>query len=465
MLARDYINPKDNPKSPSLSVEYQLKKIDKTLHVTDVILDSIAEGVFTVDDEWKITSFNRAAEIITGYSKEEVIGEYCKEIFRSNRCMTACPLAQALKTGKKVLDRELQISRKDGTSLDARVNASVLHDDQDNPIGGVETFSDISQIKTLTEELAGRYEFRNIVGKSKQMQEIYQLIEDVPDSDSTVLIEGKSGTGKELIANAMHYHSKRKNHPFIKINCTAFSESLLESELFGHVKGAFTGAIKDKPGRFELADTGTLFLDEIGEASPNIQMKLLRVLQERKFERVGGTKTVMVDVRVIAATNKELKKEIERDNFREDLYYRLNIIPIKLPTLRQRKEDVPLLVDHFIFKYNMIMNKSINGVSGSALDLLEMYDYPGNIRELENAIEYAFNRCRGKIIKPEMLPVDVRQAAIIPSEETGGKSEKARILNALELCKWNYMKTAEFLRIGRTTLWRKMKKYNISSET
>ena len=269
-----------------------MEKVSKIKNVTEVILDSIAEGVFTVDDEWKITSFNHAAEVITGFSKKEVIGRYCKEVFRSNLCMVACPVAQALKNSKKVLGRELQITRKDGNVLDVSVNASVLYDEQDNPIGGVETFHDISQIRILTEELKGRYEFRNIIGKSKQMQEIYQLIKDISDTDYTVLIEGESGTGKELIANAIHYHSKRKNNPFIKISCSAFSENLLESELFGHVKGAFTGAVKDKPGRFELADKGTILLDEIGEASPNVQVKLLRILQERMFERVGGTKTI-----------------------------------------------------------------------------------------------------------------------------------------------------------------------------
>ena len=235
--------------------------------------------------------------------------------------------------------------------------------------------------------------------------------------------------------------------------------------MFGHVKGAFTGAVKDKPGRFELADKGTILLDEIGEASPNVQVKLLRILQERMFERVGGTKTISVDIRVIATTNRELKKEIENGKFREDLYYRLNIIPIKLPELKERKEDIHLLIDHFISKYNIIMGKNIKGVSGGALDLLEMYDYPGNIRELENAIEYSFNRCRGKIIKPEMLPVDIRRAIITEPKESGIDSEKARILNALEVTKWNYKKAAEFLKLSRTTLWRKMKKHNVSPET
>ncbi|MFC1562949.1 sigma-54 interaction domain-containing protein [candidate division KSB1 bacterium] len=442
-----------------------MEKLSKIKNETEVILDSIAEGVFTVDDKWKITSFNRAAENITGFSRKEVIGKYCKEIFRSNLCSVSCPLAHALNTGKKILDSEIRITQKDGNILDVSVNASVLYDEQDNPIGGVETFHDISQIRILTEELTGRYEFRNIIGKSKQMQEIYQLIKDITDSDSTVLIEGESGTGKELIANAIHYHSNRKNNPFIKISCSAFSENLLESELFGHVKGAFTGAVKDKPGRFELADKGTIFLDEIGEASPNIQVKLLRILQERKFERVGGTKTKTVDIRVTAATNRDLKKEIGKGKFREDLYYRINIIPITLPALRKKREDIPLLVDHFISKYNIIMSKNIKGISGGALDLLEMYDYPGNIRELENAIEYAFNRCRGKIIKPEMLPVDIRRAIITESKESDIDSEKARILNVLETCKWNYKKAAEFLKLSRTTLWRKMKKHNISSET
>ncbi|MBW7997754.1 MAG: PAS domain-containing protein [Candidatus Glassbacteria bacterium] len=432
---------------------------------TEVILGSIAEGVFTVDDQWVITSFNRAATIITGFSSDEVIGSPCKNIFRSNLCQVVCPLAQALRTGRKVLDRELQILRKDETVLDVRVNAAVLYDEQGTPIGGVETFRDISQIKTLTEELTGRYEFRNIIGKSKRMQEIYQLIDDITDSDSTVLIEGKSGTGKELIANAIHYHSRRKKNPFVKINCSAFSESLLESELFGHVRGAFTGAVKDKPGRFELADKGTIFLDEIGEASPNTQVKFLRVLQERQFERVGGTRAIQVDLRVIAATNKDLKQEVEKGNFRDDLYYRLNIIPIKLPPLTKRKEDIPLLIEHFISKYNMIMNKTITGTSGSALDLLETYNYPGNIRELENAVEYAFNRCRGKIIKPEMLPVDFRRAVIPQTEDSREESERARILKALETSKWNKNRAAKHLNMSRTTLWRKMKKYNVSYET
>lgn len=441
------------------------KELPEIKNFTNVILDSIAEGVFTVDEEWKISSFNRAAEMITGFSRENVIGKYCKEIFRSNVCMVDCPLAQALKMKGMVLDRELKIIQKDGNVLDVAVNAAVLYDDQGNPRGGVETFRDMSRIRKLTEELTGRYEFRNIIGKSKRMQEIYRLIEDITDSDSTVIIEGESGTGKELIANAIHYHSNRKKNPFIKISCSAFSETLLESELFGHDKGAFTGAFKDKPGRFELADKGTIFLDEIGESSSAVQVKLLRVLQDRSFERVGGTETIKVNIRVIAATNRDLKKEIENGSFRKDLYYRLNIIPIELPPLKYRKEDIHLLVNHFILKFNKIMNKKIRGTSTEALNLLEIFDYPGNIRQLENAIEYAFNRCKGKTINADMLPAEIRFALNVDSRKYDMDSEKARILNALEKNKWNYKKAAEFLRISRTTLWRRVKKYNISLET
>jgi len=352
------------------------------------------------------------------------------------------------------------------------VSASILHDDEGNVIGAVETFRDISQIQWLTTQLQERYHFENIIGKSSAMLEIYDLIETVSQNDINILIQGETGTGKGLVAKAIHYHSHRADKPFITVNCAALPETLLESELFGHVKGSFTSAIADKPGRFELANGGTIFLDEIGEIPSAIQAKLLRVTDDKEFERVGGTKTIKVDVRIVAATNRDLRDEVKQRQFRQDLFYRLNVFTITIPPLRERHEDIPLLIQYFIEKYNEEFTKEIEGIAQHAMALMLGYDWSGNVRELENAIEHAFVHCRSKLIMPEHLPEAIRKTSSYagisaPLEPTSSENpledaEKTVILRVLEETRWNIGKTAQILKLSRPTLWRKMKKYEIS---
>jgi len=362
---------------------------------------------------------------------------------------------------------EVEICAKGGRKVPISVNTALLYDTEGNVIGAVETFRDLSEVRQLTRALETRYQFANILGKSKPMQELYDLLENVVETDATVLIQGESGTGKELVARAIHFHGPRREKPFIPVNCSALSENLLESELFGHEKGAFTGAIRTKPGRFELANGGTLFLDEVADMSPALQVKLLRVLDEQSFERVGGTQRIQVDVRIIAATNKDLLREVEEGRFREDLFYRLNVVPIWLPPLRQRLEDIPLLVEHFIERLNRKMNRHIRSISPEAMDLLMSYHWPGNIRELENAIEQAFVRCRGETILPEHLPAVLlsshkRTVFSIPSLKLPlQETEKEIIRQALLEANQSRMAAARKLGISKATLWRKMKKYGL----
>jgi len=441
-------------------------QIEEEKQKTEAILNSINEGVLTIDHNWQITSFNRRAEEITGFKKQEVLGKLCRTVFGMQDasgkilCSRDCPMKQALVSGHPVPEHELEITNRYGKKLILRMNISLLKDESGEVIGGVETFRDITAMVTLQKQLKGRPRFENIIGRSKKMQQIYDLIDDIADNDVTVLIQGETGTGKELIASAIHHNSRRKNGPFIKINCSALPESLLESELFGHMKGAFTGAYRDKPGRFELADGGTLFLDEIGDLSPAIQVKLLRVLEEQQFERVGGTKTIKVDVRLIAATNKNLKQAIRDGTFREDLYYRLNVLPISIPSLRERKQDIVQLVRYFLQKYGM--QKRVK-VSTQVMELLLQYDWPGNIRELENAVEYALLHCKGDEILLPHLPPDIVSFSRQRGEETMQKpleeSEKEAVRRALTESGGNRLQAARRLGISRTTLWRKMKKH------
>jgi len=371
-----------------------------------------------------------------------------------------------------VTNYEVVIIRQDGVKIPVSVSASILHDDEGNVIGAVETFRDISQIQWLTTQLQERYHFENIIGKSSAMLEIYDLIETVSQNDINILIQGETGTGKGLVAKAIHYHSHRADKPFITVNCAALPETLLESELFGHVKGSFTSAIADKPGRFELANGGTIFLDEIGEIPSAIQAKLLRVTDDKEFERVGGTKTIKVDVRIVAATNRDLRDEVKQRQFRQDLFYRLNVFTITIPPLRERHEDIPLLIQYFIEKYNEEFTKEIEGIAQHAMALMLGYDWSGNVRELENAIEHAFVHCRSKLIMPEHLPEAIRKTSSYagisaPLEPTSSENpledaEKTVILRVLEETRWNIGKTAQILKLSRPTLWRKMKKYEIS---
>ena len=434
----------------------------------DAIFNSNIEGTFTIDNDWTVTSFNTSAEKITGYKKSEAIGKKCWDIFNSSLCRNGCHMEQTIQKGKPMIGNELEIMHKDGKKIPIRVNSGILINNKNENIGAVETFIDISEIKNLSEHLSDIFKYENIVGRNKEIKQIITVLESVSQTDSSVLITGESGTGKELAARAIHINSPRKTGPFIAVNCSAFVESLIESELFGHEKGSFTGAIKTKIGKFELAKGGTLFLDEIGDLSLAVQTKFLRVLETREFERVGGNKTIKVEARIIAATNKHLSEEISVGRFREDLFYRINVINIHLPPLRERMDDLPLIVNHFIELFNTKFRKEIRQFSSQAFDILMEYEWPGNIRELENVIEHCFVLCNGKVIQVECLPKRLREQkkTVITSsnviQKNGFKDvERELIISVLDKYDGNRTKAAKELNINPSTLWRKIKKLGI----
>ncbi len=438
-------------------------------HFFSVILDSVADGVFTINEKGEITYFNRAAEEITGFTEEEALGHNCFDIFRANICQRNCALKETIKTGKEIINLPINIINKDGKELPISVSTAVLRDEKGSIIGGVETFRDLSAIEELRKELRQQYTFQDIVSKNHTIQEIFQILPDIAESDSTVLIQGPSGSGKELFAKAIHTLSLRKDKPFIKVNCGALPDNLLESELFGYVKGAFTDAKKDKPGRFALADGGTIFLDEIGDMSPVLQVKLLRVLQDREYEPLGGTSTVKVDVRVVAATNKDLVTLVQSRQFRDDLYYRLNVMKIDLPPLVRRREDISLLAERFVEKFNLKTGKNLSGVSHEVMSFFMRYDFPGNVRELENIIEHAFVMCKGDVIDLRHLPselIERSKETLLEEKEVDRPLQRAEaesIRKVLERNRGNRLRTARELGIDRTTLWRKIKRYGIVS--
>ncbi|CAA7603307.1 RNA polymerase sigma factor 54 interaction domain protein [Acididesulfobacillus acetoxydans] len=427
------------------------------------ILNSISEGVFTVDTEMNITTFNRAAEKITGYLGDEAIGKKCYQLLKGSHCCGEnCLMRNVVRDGEKGYSTDVMIINRDGFPIPVEISVMPLLNKDGHIIGGFEILSDQREIASARQRAYKRDVFQNIVGKDHKMQEIYELIEAVAPHHSSVLIMGESGTGKELVAQAIHYLSNRRDKPFVKVNTATLSSTLVESELFGHERGAFTGASTTHQGRFELADKGTIFLDEIGEISLEVQSKLLRVLQEGEFERVGGKKTNKVDTRVIAATNRNLVEDIKNGRFRSDLFYRLNVFPIKLPPLRERQNDIPLLIDHFIHRFNAYFQTPKKGMARDALDFLMQYNYPGNIRELENAIEYAFIRGRGDYVLLRDLPPDMFEQSKIITELSYLKDwEKHHIEVILEQCGGNKQKAAKLLGIARKTLYNKIREYKI----
>lgn len=425
----------------------------------NIILDSIADGVFTVDKEWRITSFNKSAERITGFSQEEAIGQYCYEIFRTNVCLDNCALGETMETEQNIVNKELNILDKGNQEVPVSISTAVLRDGKGKIIGGVETFRDLSLIKELDKEIHEKYSFQDIISKHPSIISIFRILPDIARSEATVLIQGESGTGKELFAQAIHNLSPRREGPLITVNCAALPETLLESELFGYRKGAFTNAKHDKPGRFQLAEGGTIFLDEIGDIPPGIQAKLLRVLEGKEFEPLGGTTTLKADVRVVTATNKDLPKLVSLGQFRDDLFYRLNVVKIELPSLKERRTDIPLLIEHFIGKFNKKIGKEIKGVSEEVMNILLNYAYPGNIRELENIIEHTFILCKGTHILKEHLPRYLHeQKTLVPEKKSIQKLEEEHIIHTLHTCGGNMGKAAEELGIHRTTLWRKLRR-------
>ena len=433
----------------------------------EAIFRSVKDAIITVDPELKIIEVNNSARIICGIASIEVPKQTFSQCF--NQCNKSCYeiLKQTLENKKTIQEYRIECGHQKRHQQLVSVTSSPLLDPDGKFMGAVLVIKDLTLIRDLERELRERHQFQNIIGRSKKMQDIYRLLEDLADLDTTVLISGESGTGKELVARALHYSGRRAFKPFVTVNCSALAESLLESELFGHVKGAFTGAIKDKEGRFQAANGGTIFLDEIGDISPLIQLKLLRVLQEKVFECVGESVPRKVDVRVIASTNKDLKEKVKKGEFREDLYYRLKVVEIYLPPLRERLEDIPLLVEHFINFFNQRFKKKIEGISNEVLNKFMNYLWPGKIRELEHVIEHAFVLCHGRVITNDHLPLEIRSYAgpekfVEPKGHLKDRRTAQDILNALNRTGWNKAKAARLLRISRQTVYRKISQYKLT---
>ncbi|OIO02959.1 MAG: Fis family transcriptional regulator [Desulfovibrionaceae bacterium CG1_02_65_16] len=389
------------------------------------IMDSLADGVFTVDSDWNITFFNRAASAITKVPRGEALGRKCWEVFRSSICDGSCALKAALAAGESRGNRSLFFVRPDGVKVPISISAAPLRDRRGRVVGGVETFRDLSALRLMQKKLEGLYGMEDIVSRSPAFQRALAILPQVAASGSTVLITGESGTGKELVARAIHNMSPRSGRPFVAVNCGALPEHLLESELFGHKAGAFTDAKRDKPGRFQIADGGTLFLDEIGDMPLALQVKILRALQERIVEPLGAVEGMPVNVRVIAATNRDLEDMVARQSFRSDLYYRLNVVRLALPPLRDRPEDIPLLARHFIDRQNALTGKDLQGLAPEVLARLMRHPFPGNVRELENIIEYAFILCPGGLILPEHLPESLAQGLAAEADAAGSSPPPA----------------------------------------
>ena len=429
---------------------------------TETILESISDGVFTVDRQWRVSSFNRAAEEITGISRQEAIGRLCSEVFKSSMCESDCALRHTLENEQPIINKAGYIINADGQRIPVTVSTAVLKDADGQVIGGAETFRDLSEVEALRNALEGRVQIGDFVSHSPAMRSLFEILPAVAASPSIVMIQGETGTGKELLARAIHEMSPRAEKPFVAINCGALPDSLLESELFGYKKGAFTGANQDKPGRFALAGDGTLFLDEIGEISPALQVRLLRVLQEQVFEPLGATRSEKSSARIIVATHRDLPEMVKKGEFRQDLFYRIHVVDLKLPPLRQRKEDITLLVDQFIKRFNRLQQRNITGITTEALSLLMAHDWPGNVRELENVIERAFVLCSSDQISSSHLPEELRGGRTKSVKKGDIDSvrqlaEKQSIQAALQRNSFNRAATARELGIHKTTLYRKMK--------
>jgi PAS domain S-box-containing protein len=435
------------------------------------ILDHFPEGVFMVNTRWQIGYFNRMAEEITGYKREEVLGKFCWDVFRADMCQKDCPMRVSMNTGEVLLDREVEITTKSGQKILILVNSAQLKKQGNAVLGGVETFHYLTCPELEAEKLETK-PFADIVGVSPRMQEIIHTLPVIAASDSNVLIQGESGTGKELVARAIHLHSSRRHGPFVAVNCSAIPENLLESELFGYERGAFTGAVSSKQGRFELAKGGTLFLDEIGDLKLELQVKLLRVLEEKAFMRVGGTRKIALEARLVAATNVDLKEAMRQGRFRDDLYYRLFTVPIYLPPLRDKREDIPILVKYFLEKLNRKFDKKVRGVDPKVMKILCRHSWPGNVRELQHVLEYCFVFAKGPLITQRHLPrlesAWSGRELELPLGETDVSPlqalERQTILLALEKSQGSKQEAARMLKISRSKLWRKMRLYHISDE-
>jgi PAS domain S-box-containing protein len=436
-----------------------------------IILDSLDIGVFTVTRGGLINFFNTKAQMISGYSRKEVLGKPCSMLLGDEPEGDCALLMQSLIDGTSRSNSNGLMTAKGGKGIPIRADYMALRNEQGRMVGGLATFQDLSLIHQLNRAISNRYTFADMIGKDQQMQKLFEILPVVAASDATVLIGGATGTGKDLLAKVIHNAGERSDKPLVKVNCAALPDNLLESEMFGYVKGAFTGADRDKPGRFQEAEGGTIFLDEIGDLPPYLQAKLLRVLEDREFYPLGSRKTTKVDVRIIAATNQDLEELVAQKRFREDLLYRLNVIQLELPPLRQRKGDLPLLIEHILRQLNASKGGSVKRISEEALEILLNHEYPGNIRELENILEHALIICQGTVIEKKHLPLGFRKgtsrqapaderqpAAHAPPEQYG---EKEHIIHMLNQHHWHRGRTAEAMQIDRTTLWRKMRKYDL----
>lgn len=445
-------------------------RVDAYRRELEALFHAVKEGIVTVDEGGDIRQVNAAAAQMLGEDSEDLTGQSADRTFLGPLASIAEALSTTLRTRKEVLDFRVEAALPRSGERVFVVSTTPL-----DTGGAVVVLRDLTRITRLEKQLAGNSHYQSMIGRSAPMREVFDLIENVAETDSTVLICGESGTGKELVAAALHYASQRANGPFIKVNCAALAEDILESELFGHVKGAFTGAVRDRVGRFEAANRGTILLDEIGDISPRLQLRLLRVLQEREFERVGDTRPIQVDVRIIASTNKNLMKKIEENTFREDLYYRLNVVRIELPALRERRGDIPLLIDHLCKRFNTVFKKEVAGISPAGLELLVHYPWYGNVRELENCLERAFIVCHDTIIQSEHLPPEISkhshpESSTSTARRTSGELvdfngsedyERLRVLEALERTDWNVAKSARILGMARNTLYQRIRSYQL----
>ncbi|MBT4500484.1 MAG: sigma 54-interacting transcriptional regulator [Gemmatimonadetes bacterium] len=438
----------------------------------EAVLRCVADGVFTVDCDWRITSFNRAAERVTGVPAERAIGRRCSEVLHSSLCEVSCPIRESLDTGNEVIDRSARILTQRARSIPISVSTAVLRAEDGTLLGAVETFRDLSTLEQLRREIQSQYTFEDIIGKSEAFQKIFALLPDIAVSESTVLIEGPSGSGKELLARAIHNLSQRRKRPYVVVNCGTLPANLFESELFGYKQGAFTDAKRDKPGRIPLAEGGTIFFDEIGDLPPETQVKLLRLLQEREYHPLGGVEPLQANVRIVAATNRDLSRLVSQGFFRDDLYFRLAVVRLSIPPLCERREDIPYLVTHFVERFNAKQGKRVQGVTPAVMEILMRHDLPGNVRELENILEYAFVLCHNGLIDVQHLPDDLQgRAAVVGASELREprealpleQSEADAIRLSLSRNRGHQGRTAQELQVSRTTLWRKMKKFGLRS--
>jgi len=437
-----------------------------------IILDNLDVGIFTVNRGGHITFFNNEAERISGYNRRELLGKHCTAIFEEEAFQDLYQLKESIEDGVTRTSLHGKITTKDGETIPVRTNYMALKSEKGTIVGGLAIFHDLTLIRQLNQAIRGQYTFHDMVGKDPTMQQIFEKVSIVAETDATVILEGATGTGKDLLAKVIHSTSKRADKPLVKVNCAALPDNLLESEMFGYVKGAFTGADRDKPGRFSEADGGTIFLDEIGDLPLSLQAKLLRVLEDKEFYPLGGRRIKKVDIRIISATNRGLEGLVEKKLFREDLYYRLNVFKIELPDLKDRRIDLPILIRHILRRLCAVRDNRLPRISEEAMELLLKFNYPGNVRELENILEHALIICKNDVIRPKHLP-DYLQApppsrkpevlsVSLPSEAPEN-SERQLILRMLRQNNWHRAKTAQALEMDRTTLWRKMKRHGINS--